>query len=385
MRPGHTHPDDATPDDERSRDREAQTAGRRDIADLMRRGGPFVEAVEVTRMPMVVTDAQRPGNPILYVNPAFLRMLGRGPDEVVGHGFTAIACEHAAPEVRARIEAALASRAPTTDELLFRAKEGREVWVSQAVEPMAEDGRTVRHFASFFDITDRVRRERGLEEEKDTLARRVAARTRRLQEAKARLEEEVERRRRTEATLRDALAQDQEDLRFRDFLIREVNHRTKNALQLAVSLLRVQASRAGPETRGALDMAAQRLLRIGEVHALLTYQGEAPDAVDFPAYLRRLCRQMAEGLVAEPGRVVIEVEASWGPDLVVPLGLIAGEALTNALKHAFPEGREGRVRVVLRVVGGGLMRLCVEDDGVGLPAERRGGSLGLRLIEMFAP
>jgi two-component sensor histidine kinase len=40
--------------------------------------------------------------------------------------------------------------------------------------------------------------------------------------------------------------------------------------------------------------------------------------------------------------------------------------------------------LVLRAAGGGLMRLCVEDDGVGLPAERRGGSLGLRLIEMFA-
>ncbi len=306
---------------------------------------------------------------------------------MVGRGFAAVAGEHADPEVRARIEAALASSAPSADELLFRARDGREVWVSQMVEPMAEDGRVVRHFAPFFDIADRVRRELGLEE-KDTVARRVAARTRRLQEVKARLEEEVERRRRTEATLRDALAQDQEDLHFRDFLIREVNHRTKNALQLAVSLLRVQASRAGSETRSALDVAVQRLLRIGEVHALLTYRGEASDAVDFPAYLRRLCRQMADGLVAEPGRVRIEVEAeeeaTWGPDLVVPLGLIAGEALTNALKHAFPEGRGGRVRLVLRAAGGGLMRLCIEDDGVGLPAERREGSLGLRLIEMFA-
>ena len=58
----------------------ARTAGRRDIADLMERGSPFVEAVEATRMPMVVTDARRPGNPVIYANPAFLRMLGRGPD-----------------------------------------------------------------------------------------------------------------------------------------------------------------------------------------------------------------------------------------------------------------------------------------------------------------
>jgi two-component sensor histidine kinase len=69
---------------------------------------------------------------------------------------------------------------------------------------------------------------------------------------------------------------------------------------------------------------------------------------------------------------------------VVPLGLIAGEPVTNALKHAVPDGREGRVRVELRAEGGGQMRLLVEDDGVGMPAERRAGSPGQRLIEMFA-
>ena len=66
------------------------------------------------------------------------------------------------------------------------------------------------------------------------------------------------------------------------------------------------------------------------------------------------------------------------------LGLIVGEAVTNALKHAFPAGREGRVRVELRAIGGGMMRLVVEDDGVGMSVERRTGSLGLRLVEMFA-
>ncbi|WP_372624754.1 sensor histidine kinase [Falsiroseomonas sp.] len=135
-------------------------------------------------------------------------------------------------------------------------------------------------------------------------------------------------------------------------------------------------------------MATQRLLRVGEVHGLLTYRGEAPDAVDFPSYLHRLCQQMAAGMVAEAGRVRVEVvaeeEAIWGPDLVVPLGLIAGEALTNALKYAFPNDLEGRVLLVLRAAGGGLMRLCVEDDGVGMPETRREASLGLRLIDMLA-
>ncbi|WP_043341965.1 ATP-binding protein [Belnapia moabensis] len=58
--------------------------------------------------------------------------------------------------------------------------------------------------------------------------------------------------------------------------------------------------------------------------------------------------------------------------------------LTNVLKHAFPEGRQGRILIRLALEGDGHMRLRIEDDGVGLPADRREGSLGLRLMEMFA-
>lgn len=132
-----------------------------------------------------------------------------------------------------------------------------------------------------------------------------------------------------------------------------------------------------------------RLRRVGEVHALLTYRNGSPDMIDCHDYLRRLCDEMEESLSPSGGQVAIEVddgeeETMWGLDLVVPLGLIVGEAVTNAFKHAFPEDRRGRVRVELRADGAGLMRLLVEDDGVGMSAERRTGSLGLRLIEMFA-
>jgi two-component sensor histidine kinase len=257
------------------------------------------------------------------------------------------------------------------------------------VSPVVEDGRVVQHFASFIDISERVARERDLREAKETLDRRVATRTRSLQQANARLQAEVERRQRTEATLRDALAQGQEDIRYRDFLIREVNHRTKNALQLAVSLLSVQARHVDdPSCRSALEAAMGRLRRVGGVHALLTYQSGSPDVIDCADYLRRLCRDMEDGMSAPGGRVTVEVdaeeEAAWSPDLVVPLGLIVGEAVTNALKHAFSEGREGKIRVELRAVNPGTMRLLIEDNGVGMAPERRAGSLGLRLIEMFA-
>ena len=377
------------PDSQPPRDREGQAEAERRLHAVESRGGPFVAAVEATRMPMAVTDPALADNPIIYANAAFLELCGYGREEVLGQNYFFLVGERADPEVAARVEAAMAARRTFIEDVPFRAKDGREVWVSLFVSPVIEDGRVVQHFASFLDISERVARERELREAKETLDRRVAARTKRLQEANARLEEEVERRRRTEAALRDALAQGQEDIRFRDFLIREVDHRTKNALQLAVSLLGVQARHVDEPCRGALETAMGRLRRMGAVHALLTYRAaDGPDGIDFPDYLRRLCQETVESLSASPGRVAVEVEAEedavWGPDLVVPLGLIAGEALTNALKHAFPEGRAGRVRVELRAVGGGLVRLLVEDDGEGMPAERREGSLGLRLVEMFA-
>ena len=377
------------PDNQPPRDRGGRAASERRLRSIEGRGGPFVAAVEATRMPMAVTDPAVAGNPIIYANAAFLELCGHGREDVLGQNYFFLVGERADPEVAARDEAAMAARRTFIEDVPFRAKDGREVWVSLFVSPVVEDGRVVQHFASFLDITDRVARERELREGKEAMERRVAARTKRLQEANARLEEEVERRRRTEAALRDALTQGQEDIRFRDFLIREVDHRTKNALQLAVSLLGVQARHVDEPCRGALETAMGRLRRMGAVHALLTYRAaDGPDGIDFPDYLRRLCREVAEGLSASPGRVQVEVdaedEAVWGPDLVVPLGLIAGEALTNALKHAFPDGREGRVRVELRAVGGGLVLLLVEDDGAGMPAERREGSLGLRLVEMFA-
>ncbi len=364
------------PVSDQPRNRGGQAEAERRLRAVEGRGGPFVAAVEATRMPMAVTDPQVADNPIIYANAAFLELCGYGRDEVLGQNYFFLVGEHADPGVAARVEAAMSARRTFIEDVPFRAKDGREVWVSMFVSPVVEDGRVVQHFASFLDIGDRVARERELREAKETLDRRVATRTQRLQQANARLAEEVERRQRTEATLRDALAQGQEDIRYRDFLIREVDHRTKNALQLAVLLPGVQARHVDEPCRGALETAMGRLRRMGEVHALLTYRAaDGPDGIDFPDYLRRLCREVVEGLSDAPGRVQVEVEAEeeavWGPDLVVPLGLIAGEALTNALKHAFPEGRGGRVRVGLRADGGGLVRLVVEDDGAGMPAERR--------------
>jgi PAS domain S-box-containing protein len=376
------------PIDKPPRTHPGQASAEHDVQNIEAHRGLFVEAVEATRMPMAITDPGVIDNPIIYVNAAFLEMCGYERDEVLGQNYFFLIGEHADPDVARRIEAAMGARRQISEDLQFQVKDGREIWVSMFVSPIIKDDRVVQHFVSFLDITDRVAREEEQRRATETLDRRLATRTRRLKQVNARLEE-IERRRRTEALLRDAIERGQEDLRFRDYLIREVNHRTKNALQMAGSLLSLQSRHSADATcRDLLEASMRRLQRISAVHDLLTYRNDAPNTVDFADYLHRLCREMAESLVLLPGQVRIEVdaeeEAIWGPDLVVPLGLIVGEAITNALKHAFPEGRAGRVRVELLAQSLELMILRIEDDGVGMPSNRREGSLGLKLIEMFA-
>jgi two-component sensor histidine kinase len=283
----------------------------------------------------------------------------------------------------------MASRIPSIHEFLLRRQDGSEIWVSQGIHPIIKEGRIVRHFASFYDVTDRVLREQQIRGEKGALEHRFNARARRLQQTTERLELEIERRIRIEATLRDTLIERDKDLRLREFLFSEIEHRTANSFQLMAGILITQESQSSSmETRDALKLAAERIIRIGEMHAHLSFRTSDPGLVDFSVYLRRLCQQMVESLSAEPGRVRVDVEiedeANWRPNVVIPLGLIAGEALTNAFKHAFPNDRTGRVRMVLQSASGGMMCLRIEDDGIGMSAEQRKGSFGLRLINMAA-
>jgi PAS domain S-box-containing protein len=369
-----------------SREHAGQRAAEERMQTRRGEGGPFVAAVEATRMPMVVTDPGVEGNPIVYANAAFLDLCGYGMEEVLGQGYMFLAGADADPATADRIAAAVSARRALVEDVPFRRKDGRGIWVAAFVGPVVEDGRVVQHFASFLDITHRVELERRLAEARETLERRAAERTRRLQEANARLREEVERRTRVEAVLRDTLAEKDAEVRFRTVLAREVDHRARNALQMAGTLLSIHArAMEDPDCADALREAQARLTRIADVHAAM-HRDEHPGSADLGAYLRELASGMAEARAA-PGRVEIAVEAEealWGPDLVVPLGMIAGEAVTNALKHAFPDGREGRIDVRLEAAGAGTMRLVVEDDGVGMRPERRPGALGLGLIRGLA-
>lgn len=197
-----------------------------------------------------------------------------------------------------------------------------------------------------------------------------------------RLTDELHRRSRLHAQLQRTLDE-------RDVLLREVHHRVRNNLQVITSFLSLQARETNSRpARLALREAQARIRALGVIHGQL-YTQEHPGEVDFSQLVPALCTQLLGVYGTGRDRVRFEVALpTWPIDLdrAVPLALLITEAVTNALKHAFPNEREGTVWIGLREADPGR-RLRIVDDGIGLPAgqgARLRGSLGMRLMRALA-
>ena len=156
-------------------------------------------------------------------------------------------------------------------------------------------------------------------------------------------------------------------------------HSANGALQLAISNLRLQMRRtAHEEVRTALGAAAAQLEAL-QLQEALGSGGE----VDAGAALGRLAAAMTAGF---EGRVAIRWDCARLPlpaEAAEALLQIAQEALTNALRHAFPDGRSGRILVTLQSDGEGEAELRIVDDGVGSGGPPDDG-VGTALMRRFA-
>ena len=155
----------------------------------------------------------------------------------------------------------------------------------------------------------------------------------------------------------------------KEVLLKEIHHRVKNNLQVVSSLLNLQSGYVRDQNDVEMFRESQNRIRsMALIHEKL-YQSGNVSLVDFPQYARSLATTLFRSYRAGEGNVSLEVDfgdVSLGIDAAVPCGLIINELLSNALKHAFPAGRGGKVTLGLRAQGG-MMRLTVKDDGIGFP------------------
>ncbi|CAO3458982.1 hypothetical protein [Azospirillum largimobile] len=169
-------------------------------------------------------------------------------------------------------------------------------------------------------------------------------------------------------------------------LLREVNHRVKNSLQLVSSLLTLQTLSLPDEAvRVHFQDARSRIEAIARVHNRL-YQADQFQTIEFGTYLNELCEDLARASGGESMcDIVVRSEVIDLPiDHAAPLGLIANELITNAVKHR--GGGPARVTVTFRREGDDLS-LTVSDRGPGLPSNfdiRKSRSLGMRLVSSLA-
>ena len=178
-------------------------------------------------------------------------------------------------------------------------------------------------------------------------------------------------------------------LREKDVLLQEIHHRVKNNLQIISSLLSLQSDHThDPQVLGVCQDSQVRIHTMALVHEKL-YQSESLAQIDFAEYIDSLATYVFRMYRANAQDLRLKVTAQSvriGIDVAVPCGLILNELVSNALKHAFPDGRKGKVHIELGVDDDHQATLVVGDNGIGLSEDLDLGSvesLGLQLVALL--
>jgi two-component sensor histidine kinase len=168
-------------------------------------------------------------------------------------------------------------------------------------------------------------------------------------------------RQRIEGNLRAAVEQ-------RELLLQELDHRVSNSLQLVMSMLHLQAAASeNLDVRRQLQEASSRIAAIARAHRRLQPRGDA-GLIELAGYLGEVCADLEGAVGACAFTALLPAPLAVPTARAVSIAIVLTELVTNAAKHAYPEGETGAIRVRLETDGADGLRLAVADDGPGLPA-----------------
>jgi PAS domain S-box-containing protein len=178
-------------------------------------------------------------------------------------------------------------------------------------------------------------------------------------------------------------------LREKEVLLREVHHRVKNNMQIISSLFNLQTGTIkDPSAITLLRECQMRIRSMALVHEKL-YQSKDMARIPFSDYLRSLAMYLFHFWQVNEDRIKLDMRIAnvlLDINTAIPLGQIVNELISNALEHAFPDGRVGEIRIRLIALEASQFELIVEDDGIGLPPGvdvNRSETLGLQLVGLL--
>lgn len=316
----------------------------RDMSELKRHEERFRRVVEAAPNAMIMTNSK---GIIEMVNAQATRVFGYEEFELIGERVEMLVPERLRrghPEKRNSFTFSAPQQRPmgAGRDLFARRKDGSEIPVEIGLNPIeTKDGIMV--LASIVDISERRQKEE-----------------------------------RIEAALVE-----------KDILLQEVHHRVKNNLHIVHNLLDLHSGRiSDPIVREVLVDCQNRIRSMALIHQTL-YQSRDFAKVEFRGFLDSLLTTLVTTYRDRMHKVEpkIDVEHVALPiNVAVPCGLLINELITNALKHAFPDGRNGEITVRLEQRVDSRMQLCVRDNGVGIPESldlSKTDTLGYSLITLL--
>lgn len=179
-------------------------------------------------------------------------------------------------------------------------------------------------------------------------------------------------------------------LKEKEILLREINHRVKNNLQVISAMLNLQSRKyEDRELQSVFQDCRNRINTMALVHAQL-YDGNEMSSIQMKSFIEKLIRQILQANYLKNKTINSKIEVdncNFSIETAIPVGLIVNEIVSNSLKYAFEEMEKGTIEVSMKVTDSGKVELTISDNGRGLSQEfLHGGhhSLGMSLISILA-